>query len=147
MRVVPLLLLIGLTGCAAPPGGSGAEPSSGAPAPSSAMADDELLLVLDRGNGTEPERYTVSCDGAPDGDHPDVSAACSHLAPLVEPFAALPSELACTQIYGGPETARITGRWNAADVDLEVSRTNGCLIAQWDSLGPLLPPVDGPVLD
>jgi hypothetical protein len=27
-------------------------------------------------------------------------------------------------------------------VDLELSRVNGCLIGQWDSLGPLLP-VDG----
>jgi hypothetical protein len=33
----------------------------------------------------------------------------------------------------------VTGRWGGAAVDLELSRADGCLIAQWDRLGPLLP--------
>ena len=40
---------------------------------------------------------------------------------------------------GQPETKHVTGRWAGADVDLSLARTNGCQLAQWDSLGPLLP--------
>ena len=44
----------------------------------------------------------------------------------------------CTQQYGGPETARVSGLWGGEPVDLALSRTDGCRIAQWESLGPLL---------
>jgi hypothetical protein len=33
----------------------------------------------------------------------------------------------------------VTGRWGGAAVDLELSRADGCPIAQWHGLGPLLP--------
>jgi hypothetical protein len=33
----------------------------------------------------------------------------------------------------------VTGHWEGTAVDLELSRADGCLIAQWDGLGPLLP--------
>ena len=145
MRVLVVLLLLALAGCAEP-AGSGADPSPTAAAPSSDVdADNDLLIVLDRGDGTEPERYTLTCVGAPAGDHPDASAACAHLEGLEDPFASLPADMACTEQYGGPETARITGRWQAADVDVGLSRTDGCRISQWESLGPVLPPVDGAV--
>ena len=45
----------------------------------------------------------------------------------------------CTQQYGGPQTAHVTGRWSGEPVDLELTRVDGCRISQWDSLGPLLP--------
>jgi hypothetical protein len=145
MRVVTVLLVLGLAGCASPAGGADAgRPSA---APSSSAGEDELLLVLDRGDGTEPERYTLSCAGSPDGDHPDPAGACTHLASLAEPFAALPADRVCTEQYGGPQTARVTGRWQGADVDLELARTDGCHIAQWESLGPFLPPVVGVLPD
>ncbi len=147
MRVVLLLLLLAVAGCAEPAGsgsGNAASPDSSA---SDAAAANELMIVLDRGDGTAPERYTVTCGEAPDGDHDDAAAACAHLEGLDEPFAPLPTDMACTEQYGGPETARISGRWHAEDVDLELSRTDGCRISQWDSLGPLLPPVEGAVPD
>jgi hypothetical protein len=144
MRVITgLLLLLALAGCAAPAGsGSGAGSTTGA---SDAAADDDLMIVLDRGDGTEPERYTLTCGETPAGDHPDAAAACAHLEGLEDPFAPLPDDMACTQQFGGPETATITGRWHAAEVDVELSRADGCHIAQWDGLGPLLPPVEGAV--
>jgi hypothetical protein len=46
---------------------------------------------------------------------------------------------ACTQIYGGPETARIRGTIDGRDVDRRLSRTDGCKIAEWDRVAPLLP--------
>ncbi len=146
MRLLVVLLLLALAGCAEP-AGSGADPSPTAAASSDVDADNDLLIVLDRGDGTEPERYTLTCVGVPDGDHPDASAACAHLEGLEDPFASLPADMVCTEQYGGPETARITGRWHATDVDVGLSRTDGCRISQWDSLGPVLPPVDGAVPD
>jgi hypothetical protein len=146
MRVLAVLLLVLLAGCATPAGGGDAGAGGTTAATSAAPADDTLLVVLDRADGTEPERYTLSCGGNPDGDHPDPAGACAQLAALPRPFAALPSDIVCTEQYGGPQTARVTGRWHGEDVDLQLSRTDGCRIAQWDGLGPLLPPVEG-VLD
>jgi hypothetical protein len=141
MRGLLMLLLFGLAACAAP-AGSSAGPSSTS---SASAAAEDLVISLDRGDGTEPERYTLRCGDSPDGDHPDAAAACSHLAGLAAPFAPLPGDMMCTEQYGGPETAHITGRWNGEPVDLELSRTDGCRISQWESLGPVLPPVEGAV--
>ena len=143
MRVIVVLLLLALAACAEPAGsGADASPSSTA---STDAADNDLLIELDRGNGTAPERYTLLCGEAPDGDHPDAAAACAHLEGLEEPFAPLSTDLMCTEQYGGPETARITGRWHGEPVELELSRTDGCTISQWEDMGPVLPPVEGAV--
>ena len=48
-------------------------------------------------------------------------------------FAPLPTDVMCTEIYGGPQTARITGRWHGRPVSVSLSRTDGCRIAQWDA--------------
>jgi hypothetical protein len=45
----------------------------------------------------------------------------------------------CTQIYGGPETARIVGTWAGQAVDARFSRVDGCEIARWRALTGLLP--------
>ena len=74
-----------------------------------------------------------------EGTHPEAQAACDHLAGTTAPFAPLPDDVMCTEQYGGPQTAHITGRWRAEAVDLQLSRIDGCRIAQWDALGPLLP--------
>ncbi|MGY1742871.1 MULTISPECIES: SSI family serine proteinase inhibitor [unclassified Blastococcus] len=132
-----LVALAALAGCAdRPDGGDAGSPATGA-APA-----DELTVAIDRGDGSPAEEYTLSCAGGPRGTLPDPRAACEHLAALDAPFAPLPADVVCTEQYGGPQTARVTGRWAGEDVDLALSRTDGCRIAQWDSLGPLLP---GPV--
>ena len=51
----------------------------------------------------------------------------------------VPPNQMCTQIYGGPQTARITGTWDGKAVDASLKRTNGCETARWDALRPLLP--------
>ena len=47
---------------------------------------------------------------------------------------------ACTQIYGGPETARITGTIDGERVDRRFSRTDGCEIADFNDASELLQP-------
>ena len=145
-------LLALLTACASPPEdrGTSRNPATGAPADGAgdaagggiSQADDDLVVELDRGDGREPESWTLSCVGNASGSHPDAEAACAHLQTLEDPFAPLPEDVVCTEQFGGPQTAHVRGRWNGKQVDLELSRVDGCRISQWDSLGPLLP---GPV--
>ena len=125
-----------LAACASPSAAGSGDPASGG---GIAQADDDLLVHVDRGDGTPAEDWTLSCAGSVQGSHPEAEAACAHLAGLADPFAPLPDDVVCTEQFGGPQTAHVTGRWGGEPVDLELSRSNGCLIAQWDSLGPLLP--------
>ena len=102
-------------------------------------AERNLVVELDRGNGTPVEEYTLVCGDSAGGDHPDPARACAHVLRADDPFAPLPEDRVCTEQYGGPQTARVTGRWQGDPVDLELSREDGCAISQWDALGPLLP--------
>ena len=45
----------------------------------------------------------------------------------------------CTEQYGGPEQAMITGTYRGEPVSYGLSRTNGCEIGRWESLRFLLP--------
>jgi prephenate dehydratase len=40
--------------------------------------------------------------------------------------------VACTQIYGGPATARVRGTLHGKQVDASFELTNGCEIERWD---------------
>ena len=141
MRLVLLLALLSVTGCASPPSrDAGAPPTtSDAAAGGIQQADNDLQIQFDPGDGTEPENWTLTCVGFVEGSHPEAEAACAHLAGMAEPFAPLPADAVCTEQYGGPQTAHVTGRWKGQPVDLQLSRVNGCFISQWDSLVPLVP--------
>ena len=154
-RAAGVLLLgaVVLTGCASGSGtadhdaapstsSTASVPTASEPTASAAPAEDELVVELDRGEGGEPERYTVTCGETVAGDLPDAAAACAHLEGLDDPFVPVRNDATCTQEYGGPQVARVTGRWAGEPVDLQLSRTDGCRISQWDRLGALLP---GPV--
>jgi len=52
-----------------------------------------------------------------------------------------PAGRACTQIYGGPQTARITGTIDGRRVDRMFKRTNGCAIEEYARVSKILPPV------
>ena len=141
MRILLSLmaLTVLVTGCAA---STAAGP---APAPASrtqSLPRNDLLVEIHRGGSSPTESYRLTCGSTVSGNHPAGAAACAHLAALADPFAPIPADQMCTQIYGGPQTAHVTGRWKGAAVDLRLSRVDGCRIEQWNSLGPLLP---GPV--
>ncbi|NAZ77980.1 hypothetical protein GTQ99_21590 [Kineococcus sp. T13] len=120
-------------------GGTGA-PAPGAPA----AADGELTVVLDDGAGTSTTwTLTCSADGTAGGDHPDAAAACAALGALADPFAPVPRGTACTQVYGGPQRASVSGRWAGRDVSATFERTDGCEISRWDRLAALLQPGAG----
>ena len=116
---------------------------SGPGAASGSPADAELVVELVPDQGQAPQAYRLSCAGQPAGDLPDPAAACAQLAGQPDPFAALSADTMCTQLFGGPQTAHVTGRWAGEPVDLQLSRTDGCRIAQWDRLSALLPSPTG----
>jgi hypothetical protein len=41
---------------------------------------------------------------------------------------------ACTELYGGPETAHLTGTLDGEPVDATVTRSDGCGVADYDAL-------------
>ena len=49
----------------------------------------------------------------------------------------------CTQQYGGPQVAMVTGRFRGREVSSRFSRTDGCEIARWRTMAALLGGVAG----
>jgi hypothetical protein len=144
-NLLPLLTLLALlTGCAPAPADTGADATDDGTtagpdaAGGSSRAENDLVVRIDRGDGSAPESWTLTCAGSAGGTHPDAQAACAHLQGLDHPFVPIPDDVVCTEQYGGPQSAHIAGRWGGEPVDFEVTRVDGCRIAQWDSLGPLL---------
>jgi hypothetical protein len=88
----------------------------------------ELTITLDDGAG--PVTWTLTCD-PPGGTHPDALAACAALAEMAAPFAPVPKDLMCTQVYAGPERAVVTGTWQGQLVQASFKRTDGCEVARW----------------
>ncbi|SDF82661.1 Subtilisin inhibitor-like [Blastococcus aurantiacus] len=115
--------------------GTGSDPAAGG----ISQADNDLQIEVDLGDGSAPQTWTLTCVGFVEGSHPDAQAACDHLAGMERPFAPLPEDVVCSQQYGGPETARVIGRWGGEPVELDLSRVDGCRIAQWDALVPVVP--------
>jgi hypothetical protein len=102
----------------------------------------DLTIVSDNGNG-KTETWTLTCDPA-GGTHPTAEAACAALTAKGKmAMPAVAKDKICTQIYGGPQTAKITGTWQGEAVNASFSRKNGCEISRWQSLKGLLPTVAG----
>jgi hypothetical protein len=58
-------------------------------------------------------------------------------------FAPLRKDVACTQIYGGPQKARVLGVVAGARIWATFTRTDGCQIARWSRIAPWLVPPGG----
>jgi hypothetical protein len=90
------------------------------------------ITVWPDGQGKGPKRvYTLRCNPV-GGTLPKRAAACTKLAKLRRPFAPVPKDVACTQIYGGPQEALVTGRLRGYPVRATFNRQNGCEISRWN---------------
>lgn len=102
------------------------------------------VVVAGSGNPEADGTYELECDPA-GGSHPVAQHACDRLAQLpgesADPFVPVSRDAMCTQQFGGPATARITGTWQGRHIDSTFERTNGCEIGRWNSLRPVLPNV------
>ncbi|MGA1212362.1 MAG: hypothetical protein ACO3ZZ_01335 [Solirubrobacterales bacterium] len=128
MRLAPLIAIgaLGLAGC----GDSGSGEDSG----STPASDQTRLTISYRATpNSEPTIARVACDGNSRGK------ACRAVARIrKDTWQPVPPGQVCSEIYGGPQTARIAGTVAGRGVDADFSRTNGCEIERWDQIAVLL---------
>ena len=95
-------------------------------------ADTELRIrVWPEGRADGVARtWTLGCAPAR-GTHPRRATACRRLAGTTRPFAPVPKDMQCTQIYGGPAEALVTGSHRGAKVWTRLSLRDGCQIERW----------------
>jgi Subtilisin inhibitor-like len=92
---------------------------------------------------TKTVTWTLRC-GPVAGSLPRPTRACRHLAQGgVELFAPTPKNLACTEIYGGPQRARVVGTVKGKRIWATFTRSNGCEIFRWQRISPWLVPPGG----
>jgi Subtilisin inhibitor-like len=101
-------------------------------------ADLQISISI-RGSEAPSKLWTLRCPAG--GTLPDAAAACRKLADVQDPFAPVPKSSACTQIYGGPEIADVSGTFDGNRVDTQFSRGDGCELERWNKVGFLFPGV------
>jgi Subtilisin inhibitor-like len=131
VRIAALTLaVLAATGCTSRAGSDGAD--------NGPTADLQISISI-RGSEAPTKLWTLRCP--PGGTLPEAAIACHRLGEVEDPFAPVPKGTACTQIYGGPEIADVSGTFNGARVDTQFSRGNGCDIERWNKVGFLFPGV------
>jgi hypothetical protein len=130
--------------------GPAAGPGNGAGDPV-ATGNAELTIRLSGGE-FDQLIYRITCGPAGATVQPPVAgveaeAACRRLADPATSSLLVDGpdpDRICTEVYGGPQEARLTGSVAGRAVDATVRRTNGCEIDSWDRLlADVLPPTQG----
>lgn len=119
--VVVLAALAFVAGCG--------EDDSEQPAQAPQLAD----LTVTVNDGAKTKTAQVRCTAA--SDSRECAAVTDIDAKWLKPT---PGNRACTQQYGGPETATVKGTLRGKPVDAKFSRVNGCEIARWNAAKDLL---------
>jgi hypothetical protein len=140
---------LGLVLAAAALGGCGEDdepPARPGATTTTSAGEIELKVESDNGAGERKTGELVCRDGEirASGDlyaGRPAAALCSTARELTDLLTTQPDKgRMCTQIYGGPETARVTGTINGKKVDRRFARTNGCDIADFTAAAALLQP-------
>jgi hypothetical protein len=91
----------------------------------------DLVISVTTPQGNRETRLQCDADGG--------SRRCDIARRLADFLAEEPPrDRVCTEIYGGPETARVRGTIGERRIDRRFSKTNGCEIADWERAEPLL---------
>ena len=122
--LVACLAALGAVGC-----GGNDEQAAAPPA----LADLTVTVDLDGDGAEKPRSTTVKCASAQDSD---TCRAVDGMDPNA--FEPVGDMVACTQQYGGPETATVKGTLHGEAIDAKFSRVNGCEISRWEQAAPLL---------
>lgn len=125
-----------------PADGTGDEPIGGGPYP---IAD--LTVAYEHPDEGVSFTYRITClgdtatiTGDVELDEMDACLALAEPAVQTRLVEGAPADRVCTEQYGGPDVAVITGTLDEQSVDTTVDRTNGCGIGDWDDLlGAVLP--------
>jgi hypothetical protein len=99
--------------------------------PFAAIAATALTIAFSPGNGAATRHHTLHCSPA-GGTLPRAADACTRLAGLNAPFAPVPPNTMCTQIFGGPQVAHVSGTFRGHTVRTTFNRRGGCEIARWN---------------
>lgn len=110
--------------------------------------DVDLTIRLTEAPGAPEYSFRLVADGGSAAEAstlPDPAAALAALREHGEEvfFPKPGPPRLCTQQYGGPQVAVVTGRYLGRSVHREFSRTDGCEIARWRAMAPLLGGVAG----
>ena len=98
-----------------------------------------IVYVEDAKRPSERMRWSLRCDPV-GGTLPRRAAACRELLRIGwRAFAPVPADTACTEIFGGPQIAIVSGRVDGHRVWARLSRVDGCQIARWKRVPSLLP--------
>ena len=96
-----------------------------------------LAIVASPGNGGAAKHWTLRC--APvGGTLPKAAQACTKLAAAGNWWAQTPPGTMCSDIYGGPQTARVAGTYRGRRISTRFARRNGCETARWNRVSFLL---------
>ena len=107
--------------------------------PSLAATVDLQVTVWPKGKETrQTVTWSLRCDPAI-GSLPGPSRACRLLRALRDPFAPVPPDEVCTQIYGGPQVALVRGTFLGRRIWTYFKRTDGCQTGRWNHLTFLFP--------
>jgi hypothetical protein len=116
------------------------------PLTASAAGEPISLRVAFRADEGSPRVVrTLSCAPSARGTVPRPADACRRLRRLGDrAFAPTPRSAACTEIFGGPSSAIVTGSFLGHRLWARLRRDNGCEIARWTRVSFLLPPPAAP---
>jgi hypothetical protein len=95
------------------------------------------ITVWPSGTGVSAT-WTLGCDPS-GGSLARPARACRALASLEEPFAPIPAETVCIQVYGGPQRAFVRGSYRGRRIWARFARRDGCEIDRWRRHAALFP--------
>ena len=124
-RAALALVVLVAAGCGSSTGDTGSVPAQ--------PRYDLTITYWPQGKGGPSSTATLTCDPS-GGTHPDPAKACAALEAHPEALHPVPLDTACTQIYGGNQIALVSG----SGLHAIFNRTDGCQIARWDALAPVL---------
>ena len=121
-----IALLVAAVGC-----GAGQSASTASESPTSLQIS---FYPEGRGPDTaEPKVWSLRCNPAA-GTLPRRATACERLGQLSAPFRSVDKNMACTEIYGGPQQAVVSGTFRGNRLWVVLKASNGCEIARWNKL-------------
>jgi hypothetical protein len=103
---------------------------------------DLTVRLQEEPDGGEYVFKLVADEGGPSAEStlPDPGAALAAVEQFGEDifFPKPGPPKLCTQQYGGPQVAVVTGTFHGRAVESVFTRTDGCEIARWKAMAPLL---------
>jgi hypothetical protein len=111
-----------------------------ASAATAAVGGTSLRVVVRASADASPRVTTLRCD-PPGGTLARPASACRQLLSVGRALIApTPPGTACSQIYGGPQEAIVTGTLEGTKVWARFRRRDGCELSRWNRVAFLLGP-------